>query len=427
MVRRHFDFEGHAPIKLPAAQLVKMKKLGRLIIMSGMFWGLGAWAAPTKHNADISQHEADTFPEPTPDQLLRDIDARAYEVSIKKVSSSNKTYLFEDLKSSKPGVGHIILLKQADQAVMAFRVLRTEIEKKIFFAKRVRRYGEFQKLEPGSTYTAIEKLNEVESVVPFDAQDQKDMRELSQGNLYGASGATGLEDQVGNEPMGTRVIPVDSDGNEFTDPQAVDAELDERPDQPRVEDLPDVEAGRSRDDMFDDDGGFDSSAYLGIDEIDPLDKLRNHLSGEFGFFSSTSPEGGSVYYNAMGIKYGITVGKMLLAKRRTTQDTLVLEGGMFLYRVTNYQIFGDNYIVMPLSLGMRYNIFASESLGFQFFGGIARSQVLSTSESTEEGVRTLSSIGPHLGAGLIFRLGPHWDARIEAGLDMIGGGLVLNF
>jgi hypothetical protein len=115
---------------------------------------------------------------PSPADTLPNIEARSFDVRVAKRSKSAKTYLFEDINQARTRVGKILLLRRDSQPVMAFRIVKTYYPaKNEFAAKQVRTYGDIAKIEPGSSYSGLEKVSDVVAPPPT-AQDRADLKEL---------------------------------------------------------------------------------------------------------------------------------------------------------------------------------------------------------------------------------------------------------
>jgi hypothetical protein len=179
---------------------------------------------------------------------------------------------------------------------------------------------------------------------------------------------------------------------------------------------------------FDIDASLDPGTAETILEIQPLDRYNQAISAQLAFFQGPvqNDASGPPYYSAMGIRYSRTVARKLLFRSKL-QDSFTLEGGRCLYGLTNYLVSGDTYNVMPLLATGRYNVFFNDTFGAYFYGGFGRSLVIGSTAATDEGLASLESFIPAAGAGLLFHLGPHWSARVEGGVDMIGAGLMIGF
>jgi hypothetical protein len=118
---------------------------------------------------------------------------------------------------------------------------------------------------------------------------------------------------------------------------------------------------------------------------------------------------------------------MLLLKSASYQDSLTGEFGVQVYKLTNHTIANDSYTIMPLGGYLRYNIFFSQNLGVFFYGGLTKSLVTESANSTASAIASLSAFIPAAGTGLLMRVGPHWEVRGDIGIDMQAVSLMLRF
>jgi hypothetical protein len=164
-----------------------------------------------------------------------------------------------------------------------------------------------------------------------------------------------------------------------------------------------------------------------VDEVHPIEVNSHSMSAQFGFFRNNASSGGSAYFAGAGLRYALTIGKMILLRRAQVQDSLAIELGAFLYKAIHFDVANDAYTILPLVGTLRYNVLLSENFGVFLYGGMVKSQVTSSAQATDSALGALSQAMPAAGGGLIFRVGPNWDARVDLGIDMIGGGLMLRF
>lgn len=370
--------------------------------------------------------DVDHIPEPLLDDDVPDIEARSYEVRIRKRSESKRSYLVDDLNGARPKTGRIVLFKKGNDPIMAFRVLRSTPEQDTFIVKRVRRYSDVMALEPGEQYTAIDRTLELAMQPVYSADDSAEMRELMIDQNAAFSRDSGLA------PDGL------SDGldDAALDSGASDAALDNSLDSggnPRGQIGSSSSRSRISQARLDEDGDLIGESDYEVDDpevIDdnrPFDRLKHSISAEMGLFKSETALGTPAYFTGLGVRYGLTLARMILFRRSSVQDSFVVEGGLFTYSLANYQIPADSYTVMPMVGTLRYNVFLNETIGIQLYGGISRNMVLASTDATDEALARLAKVTPAAGGGLIFKLGPHWDARVEGGVDMIGAGLMVSF
>ena len=419
----------------------------------------------------FSLHDTDSFPIPVRDEELPNIEARSFEVRPLRTAESKRTYLFEDASAAKPRVGSILLLKFGEEPVMAFRVLRTYAQNRQFIARRVRRYHKHEMLEENQSYTALERVSEipVPGHMSYTTEEERDINELQQGMDLGAAAwrneAQGFSrgdfyrsDELPSQLREAELERHREQGN-------LDEELDGGGDDrnPQGEGLPDTDdydpeldagtsppprSGPPDNDEFegpaiqravrrpwrgDDD---DDSGPTSIEEADPIDRDHHALTMQLGFLHNLNSEEKPVYFTGIGLRYGLTLGRMLLLSRPKLQDSLTLEGSAFLYKIANYTQDDDAYTVMPLIGTVRYTVMTSDHFGFFFYGGIGKNLVTPTAfpENADadaltqgEAVEILTRPVTAAGAGLLFKLGPGWEIRADVGLDMIATGLMLRF
>jgi hypothetical protein len=172
-----------------------------------------------------------------------------------------------------------------------------------------------------------------------------------------------------------------------------------------------------------------------VEEIPTIDPYRHWFSFSFGSLKNIGSQGTPVFYTGAGLKYGLNIAKHIFFSSYTTQDSLTLEGGAFLYKVLSYNLDtpNDSYTVAPFSGILRYNISLGETFGIFLYGGMVKNLVIGAVYSDPEdeifilNQRNLASLFPTFGGGLLFHLGPNWDTRVDVGLDQMGVGLSLRF
>ena len=338
--------------------------------------------------------------------------ARTYDISIVRRSQSNKMYLIDDPTTDAPKEGKILLLKEDRKPVMGLRVMKSYPDKKEFAAKRIRMYGDYTILDEGDEYAAIEKVGDLLAPPPT-AQDKADIKELETPQDSDAVSPRTKEPDVKNtsQPVpspGPSVLPYDPELDKGSSPSPTS---DSAPaDQSATED--------------------DSLKNVTLDDVVPLDPHTQWLSAELGFLNNNIPAttggtSGSGYFPGGGFRYGVSIAKMVFLKKATIQDSITPEVGVFFYKLLGQS--NDAYAVMPLIGTLRYNIIFSQNFGFFLYGGVVQNVVLSASSPVTGAVSGLSSFLPAAGGGILFRVGPSWYTRLDAGIDTIGLGLVLRF
>jgi hypothetical protein len=130
-------------------------------------------------------------------------------------------------------------------------------------------------------------------------------------------------------------------------------------------------------------------------------------------------------YTAAGFRYGLTTMKLIFFKNSQVQDSLSPELGLYLYK--SLQSANDTYTVMPVLATMRYNLTFGDSLTLFGYAGLLKNFVIMAFQPDGETLKNLNSFFPAIGAGLLFRVGPNWDTRVDFGTDVLSVGLVLRF
>lgn len=345
-----------------------------------------------------------------------DIVARQYEIEITRMSGSKKTSLLRTDGAPVPRVGHILLLKKGTAPIMGVRVLKNYPEKKEFIAKRIKRYTDQQFLDLSERYSALEKIADLPPPPPT-AQDRADINELEADPT--------LKITAPAKPYDTEL-----DASTSPKPEGLKSEPGTKQEKgPKDHSEEDV--------IKDDDNESDESDELlgtAYEETQNLDLYRHWLGVVIANLRSyANPTEGkapeSTYYTGAGIQYGFSVAKMLFLKNQQLQDSLTPELGLFLYKVSNFtQGSNDSYTVIPVRLALRYNLHFADSFVAFLNVGATINRVTDKSENySADAITYLNTVTPIIGGGIIFTLGPQWNARIDLGLDMIGAGIVLRF
>lgn len=327
------------------------------------------------------------------DETLPDIRAATFDLKVIRRSTSNKVYLLESASNSMPKTGRILLLKRESVPFMAFRVLKTYPENRQVAAKRIKRYGNHRFLEPDQVFLAIEKISEFAPPAPT-VQDKEDIQELE-------------------KKEGLKVSAFDPDLDSSTSPSSnKDGDKED----------PSIKTDEEKD-------GEDSHLAVTIEEPQILDHNHHWLTAGFGFVRNAGPPatGGSYYFAAGNIRYGLTLGRIVFFDQPRLQDSIAIEVGAYLYKALNFATQGDAYTLTSGVATLRYNINFSESFGIFFYGGVMMGYVFTSSQGQSSVISSLNSLGPAAGGGVIFQLGPNWYARVDLGLDALGLNLLLRF
>ncbi len=333
------------------------------------------------------------------DPALPDIEARTFAVKVARRSASSKTYLFDDVSDSKTHPGKILLLRREAEPIMAFRVVKIYDDQKQFAAKRIRRYGSYHILDVGDSFAALEKVGDV-AIPPPTAQDKADLKELeSKPDAAPAPPPTAPAPEV---------HPYDSDLDAGTSPPQSGA----------------VDSDSMKDPAHDRDDDDDEQTRFGqtIEEVMPLDPNNQWLTACFGYFNN-----GGNYFAGAGARYGLSLGKMIFLRKAHLQDSFAIEGGVFFYKILGFATSGDSYSVLPFEATARYNVLFGENFGIFFYGGMMQNIVTQVSGGDAVTQASLQTIVPAVGTGLLFRVGPSWEARVDLGYEMLSLGLMLRF
>jgi hypothetical protein len=339
---------------------------------------------------------------PQSDELL-DIEAKTYDITVVRHSKSQRVYLFNDTQEGKPPIGRILLLKKDDRPVMAFRVLKSYPSLAQFAGTRVREYPGTTELPGGETYLTLEKITDVIPLPPT-ASEKADLKELEEASTASksASGEYREDEILAYDPeldAGSSPPP----GNIATDP---DSSLKGEEEAPAEEE-----------------------DQIAVEEIEPLDSDLNWLTFTLGFVRNTPPAPlTSGYFTGGGLRYAYTIKKTPYFRKAKLQDSIALEGGVFYYNVSNLDTDrNDSYTIVPVIGTLRYNLLVSESLGAFAYAGMGVNFIASSTNSDKASLEALGAAFPAFGVGLIYHVGPSWDARFDFGFDVIAAGLMLRF
>jgi len=466
-------------------------KTSRLVVPAIL---LACWVssqAPTARGSEADENPLEATPETPPafqdppsspddagaknDDKLLPILAKTYPLRVLRRSNSNQLYLLQKSTPGMPEVGRILLLKDEEEPLMAFRVVKVYENWPVIAAKKIRAYDtDFRHLPRGEIFNAVEKLADIdfdktaiESAPLPDGAASADIASLdaaggspelaeieaaekaSREAAAGGSEAAALGKAAPQRAPLPSTLPFDPvlDGgptpgereartgklseNEVLGDQGALAALDGNDDV-----LNDAEARalaanprlKSARDLNPEEFGADpADMALIAEEVNGFDIYRSSLSLGFGYFKNVGSTGAAISPAGVQLRYGYNLGNMLLLKRAAYQDSLMLEGGVQLYKLTNYAANNDAYTVLPINLGLRYNIYFSSNTAIFLYGGLTKSNVMETANGSAEAVAILGGLIPSAGGGLLIRVGPHWEVRADIGIDMQALGLVLRF
>ncbi len=379
----------------------------KILIGIGVLASSVSWATePTTQEGSPTESVIATEPsEPTPpadpseNEKLPQIEAKAFPVKVIKRSSSNRVYLFEDSDDHQPKTGHLMLLKREDNPVMAFRILKVYPVEKHIAAKRIKRYQGLRILDNDENYSAIEKISDIVSIP--SVQDNTDLKELESPKVKGET-----KSDTKSEKDKVKAFDPELDGS--TSPHGDLKE--EAPIEPE-------------------EGEVDTHLAVTVEEVTLIEHTSHWVSAGFGFATNNGPPAkpGPSSFTAGNLRYGYNIAKLIFFDRAHLQDSFTLEGGFYLYKIINYEIPSDAYTVLALLGTLRYNLFFSESFGAFLYTGIMQNNVISSAQSQSDGLAQLNSILPAVGGGILFQVGPSWYTRVDIGLESITVNLSLRF
>ncbi|MBI4924327.1 MAG: hypothetical protein HY843_00255 [Bdellovibrio sp.] len=348
----------------------------------------------TDQNASEDKEKLSDSTEKLPDstEKLPDITAKTYQSKIIRKSKSSRIYLLEIATDNMPQVGRILLFKKNAEPVKAFRVLKIYFEKDQFAAKAVRKYPNYLQLNTNETYFTVEKISDVIPPEPT-AADLEDLKELE---------APEMPKEPPPEEV-QEISPIEKDKIK---------EIETLP-------APEEEPSLSEDE--------DLWLSLTAEEVFPLDLNRFGLSAELGFLRAVNPDSIVYYFSGGGFRFNLKLFQIVFIKRPLLQDSLTLEAAAFLVRIQNLGGGLNAYTLVPTIGDLRYTIHIGEGFNVFFYGGISKGFVISTAQGDLDVIKSFSVFQPAAGGGIIFRVGPNWEVRVNLGYDMVGGGILLRF
>ena len=344
----------------------------------------------------------ETIKVPEPEEPTLPINAKKYNAKIIKRSKSTRVFLIET--SEKSTLGRILLLKKNTEPVMAFRVLKLYDDKNQIAAKRVKTYEghellENEKIDPTESYTAIEKISDITPPPPPTAEDKQDLKDLEK-----------TEDQKTKEPA------IEGEKEDGAKESLKDENEEEKTEEKsKTSDSPDLSDDEDR------------WLTLTAEEVFPIDPNPFGFSVELSYIRVVDPNGNAYYPSGGGLRLSLRLFQLIFLKKSLLQDSLSLEAGAFLIKILNFNNGNNVYTMAPFLGTLRYTVLTSENFGFFFYGGLLKSVVLSSINPDNNLVASFESFQPAGGAGMIFRIGPNWEARFDLGIDMIGAGIMLRF
>jgi hypothetical protein len=406
-----------------------------------------------------------------PTDTLLPITTNKFNVQILKHSISNRIYLLQFSDPLVPKTGEVLLLKSQADSIMAFRVLKVNTVEHTVVGQVIRKYPNHPELQPGEQYEAIEKSGDIEAtsdiievpeaefedptwsirgstppILPYDPEldlgsspspaeaaekaNTSPLSALESKVAFLESKVVDLESKasanvVDIKPVSTSGINTpsekDSGGAKNSNSNKEDVKMDSKSDS-------DKPSEKLDDDLLETEDHSVTQETLAIDEVKLLDNHAHWLSAGFGYVTNNSPNGNGLYnFSAGNVKYGVTIGRRFFADKARLQDSLVLEGGIYVYKGINFAAQGDSYTVLAATATLRYNLLFSESFGIFGYAGGMQSNVLATSSGVPSAIAALSSVLPSVGAGILLQIGPSWYARLDIGTDNTSLNLLLRF
>lgn len=352
---------------------------------------------------------SDEFKEPEP---LNPITARPFNVTVLKRSQSYRVYLVDDPTGAEPKEGKILLFKRGANPMMGLRVLKTYYpERKQFAAKRIQIYDHRRVLDIQENYLALEKTGDLAFPAP-DAQDRTDLKELEAG-LPPPPPSDGSVPPVADMGLPPPPPPPGEEGGLPPPPPPADGSLENPEAMPESADALELESHNA----------------IVVEEPKVLDPHHQWLSATVGALANYDANGGLTYFMGAGARYGITIAKSLFIQTPRVQDSIALEAGAFLYRISAYASAdgSDSYTILPAVGTLRYNIQISDSFGLFFYGGVMKNFIIQAANADDIGLTYLGNLGLAAGGGAYLQLGPGWHIRADAGYDTFAMSLMLRF
>jgi hypothetical protein len=379
-----------------ASASLRISTLSLGIVILSLFSGRSAQAAD-----DVSE----TVPQ-------TEIEAKAYDLTTIRPSKSGRVYLFQKAEEGFPVDGKIILLREGDTPVMAFRVLKTYSATKKIAAKKLLPYEGFALLERGSKYRAYEKVGDKVAPVPPTAEDLKDLQELEGGNPESPppASADASTPEIPPPPAEDLAVPPAADvappATPETPPAAEPppitppAEATSEEGEPRVRDLEmkDTENDEDEDDL----GKF----------------FPNFITVAVGLVFDGKVPGPNPKFGG-GVLYS-----------RNLDDTYAFEGGFYYFKSSGPAFTGGETItttVIPLVGTIRYQKHYGELWTGYVYGGGMYNLIASNLGASKTQLAQMKTLNPALGVGIFLQTGPNWYLRLNLGLDTVSTGVVLRF
>ncbi len=349
-----------------AGASLRISTLSFLIVISALF---SAEAVRAEEVSEISEPN---------------IEAKVYDLMVIRPSRSGRVYLFEmpDTGDVLPADGKIFLLRNTDEPVMAFRVLKTYSTTGRIAAKKILPYPGYDTLEKRATFRAFEKVGDLITPVPPSTEDLSDLKELE-------------EDTPEDLPLESGPA-LEPDAPPPDEPEGDSAETNEQfLEEPKDENL----------------------ELSGTEEEDETGNYYpNQFTMALGLLFNGNVPGPDP-------KFG---GGFLYA--RNLIPSLALEGGFYYYRSTDV-VNGSTVTmtVIPVSVNLRYQYLFNSTWTGYFYGGMVFPYVPSQIGATKKQIASASAPLPSVGTGLFLQTGPNWYLRLNLGYPEMTLGIMLRF
>lgn len=373
----------------------------------------------TQPNPQAEQERPEGVPEDyqtgSEPERVKPIEAEEFRVKASKKSRSGRVVMLEDITENRPRPGKILLLKNGNEDMAAVRVLKNYPGK--FAAKIVLPIGEIQ---TGTDYRALKKLGD--KIIHMIKEREKRGKDLD---------AAKTDEDLANE-----VSPDDNELDRGIPLPKVKGGRNKLPDAPSAPLTPGPKAPEP---LFTKDGQElsadsievtdDEDAYIdmSIQEEAPLDPYRHVLSLEYGSIRSVDKNSEPTTYGAIGVRYAFNAWRPALFRRKSFQDMVSFELGLFYYTITGFMRTDDSVTVYPLIGTARYSFLIGENLTFFGYLGMIRNNVSQGQDSVSSNTAVLATSKAAMGVGAMLKIGPAWAARLDVGNDMFGIGAVLKF
>ncbi|MBI3558708.1 MAG: hypothetical protein HY074_20765 [Deltaproteobacteria bacterium] len=348
-------------------------------------------------------------------EKVKPIEAEEFRVIFKKSSHSGRVMMFEDATDNRPRPGKILLLKKDNDDVVAIRVLKNYPGK--FAAKTVLPINE---LKPDTEYRAIKKLGE--KIIALIREREKRGKDLDSAKT--------------DEDLAKEVSPDDNELDRGIPLQKGKTKkvLPSRPDGAAGPGMPEP--------LFSKDGGELSADSIEIKDEDepyndlsvqedlPIEPNRHSVTLEYGSLKSVDQNANPATYSGVGLRYGFNIWRMALFHRKSLQDMVTLEAGLFYYTIAGFVTADDSVTVYPFVGDLRYTLLIGESLGLFGYLGFTKTYASAgndTSVALTAAVAGLNTTRSALGVGATLKIGPSWAVRLDVGTDLFGIGAVLKF